>query len=170
MNSLDHVTPVSSGLSDAISSHGSTTLSRSHNTYANMLNETMADSPSRSVSRNPWLLGNHINGSDSPDPDYAPTRSEHSEDVLMRDSPKPRMLLRSNRAKPVTEFALATTDTAFKILLDPVPDESVIMSVLNAFVAEFRADPVISVRPALEAMPALPRPGEKVCFLDLHVI
>ena len=55
-------------------------------------------------------------------------------------------------------------------MLDPVPDESVIISILNAFVAEFRADAVISVRPAPEAMPALPRQGEKLCFLDLHVI
>ena len=54
-------------------------------------------------------------GKHSPYPDYVPKRSEHSEDGLMSDSPKPRMLLRSNRAKPVTEFALATTDTDFKI-------------------------------------------------------
>ncbi len=69
-------------------------------------------------------------------------------------------------------YAIATTDTAFKHMLSISmgSDPSIVISFLNCFIPPFRGDPVVEVREAPVAMPALRQHGEKQTFMDLHVV
>jgi len=69
-------------------------------------------------------------------------------------------------------YAVATTDTAFKhmLSLSMGSDSSIVISLLNCFVPAFRGDPIVEVKEAPVAIPALRRPGEKQTFMDLHVV
>jgi hypothetical protein len=68
-------------------------------------------------------------------------------------------------------YAIATTDTAFKYLLEPVKSNlDVVKSFLQAFVPTFHDDPIDSIiesRPV--SIPAEREKGEKFFFMDLHV-
>ena len=67
-------------------------------------------------------------------------------------------------------YAIATTDTAFKYLLEP--DESnldVVRSFLRAFVPNFNDDPIDSIKRGRAFVPAEREKGEKFFFMDLHV-
>jgi hypothetical protein len=69
-------------------------------------------------------------------------------------------------------YAIATTDTAFKHMLSISmgSDPSIVISFLNCFVPPFRGDPVVEVKEAPVAIPALRQSGEKQTFMDLHVV
>lgn len=70
------------------------------------------------------------------------------------------------------EFAIATTDVAFKNMLSLSlnEDKSVLQSFLNCFVPDFDTDPVDDVIEELPtALPALKKKGEKQTFMDMHV-
>ena len=70
------------------------------------------------------------------------------------------------------EFAIATTDVAFKNMLSLSlnDDKSVLQSFLNCFVPDFNTDPVDDVIEELPtALPALKKKGEKQTFMDMHV-
>jgi hypothetical protein len=70
------------------------------------------------------------------------------------------------------EFAIATTDVAFKNMLSLHlnEDKSVLQSFLNCFVPDFNTDPVDDVIEELPtALPALKKKGEKQTFMDMHV-
>lgn len=69
------------------------------------------------------------------------------------------------------EYAVATTDIAFKQLLNPAEDKEVIISFLNTFVPVFAHDPVKDVRGAPTTIPPLPKTEEeKTTFMDMHVV
>ena len=69
-------------------------------------------------------------------------------------------------------YAVATTDTAFKHMLSIAmgSDKNIVISFLNSFIPAFRGDPIVEVKEAPVALPALRRSGEKQTFMDLHVI
>jgi len=70
------------------------------------------------------------------------------------------------------EFAIATTDTAFKhmLSLSVNNDQTVMRSFLNSFVPEFKDDPVTSILDEWPvSIPSLKKKGEKQTFMDLHV-
>jgi hypothetical protein len=70
------------------------------------------------------------------------------------------------------EFAIATTDTAFKhmLSLSVNDDKTVMQSFLNCFVPEFRTDPVADILEEWPtSIPALKKRGQKQTFMDLHV-
>jgi len=70
------------------------------------------------------------------------------------------------------QYAVATTDTAFKKMLSPTmgshQDSSIIASFLNSFVPAFRKDPVYDVTEHSAVPPK--RPEEKKMFMDMHVV
>ena len=70
------------------------------------------------------------------------------------------------------EFAIATTDTAFKhmLSLSVNNDQTVMRSFLNSFVPEFKDDPVTTILEEWpSSIPSLKKKGEKQTFMDLHV-
>ena len=70
------------------------------------------------------------------------------------------------------QYAVATTDTAFKHMLSLAmgSEKNIVISFLNSFIPAFRGDPIVDVEEAPIALPAIRRPGEKQTFMDLHVI
>ena len=67
-------------------------------------------------------------------------------------------------------YAKATTDVAFKQLLDPSIGQDVMLSFLNTFVPCLKTDPATKVEAAPITVPALPRKGdEKLTFMNMHV-
>jgi predicted transposase/invertase (TIGR01784 family) len=70
------------------------------------------------------------------------------------------------------QYAVATTDTAFKHMLSLSlgSRKDIVISFLNAFVPSFRGNPVVDVEEAPVAIPAVRKVGEKQTFMDLHVI
>ena len=70
------------------------------------------------------------------------------------------------------EFAIATTDTAFKhmLSLSVDNDKTVMQSFLNCFVPEFMNDPVQDILEEWPtSIPSLKIKGQKQTFMDLHV-
>ncbi len=74
-------------------------------------------------------------------------------------------------ARSEPEYAIATTDTAFKQMLTiGRQDSSVMLSFLNSFVPNFQHDPaqeVLEEHPV--AVPALLKKAVRQTFMDLHV-
>ena len=74
---------------------------------------------------------------------------------------------------PSQQYAIATTDTAFKHLLSLTQgsDKNIVISFLHSFIPGlFTLDPIHDVKEASVAVPALRRPGDKQTFMDLHVV
>ena len=70
------------------------------------------------------------------------------------------------------EYAVATTDTAFKQMfsISIGSDRDIVISMLNSFIPAFQDKPIVQIKEASTALPALKRSGEKQPFMDFHVI
>ena len=74
--------------------------------------------------------------------------------------------------RPLSDFADPTRDIAFKHLLSVSldgHDPSIASSFLNAFVPDFKKDPILELYEQPLAVPALARRSEKLTFMDFHV-
>jgi hypothetical protein len=80
---------------------------------------------------------------------------------------KPSFLFREKH-----QYAVATTDTAFKHMLSPSvgSNKQIVISFLNAFIPAFDGDPVQDIEEAPIALPAVKRENEKQTFMDMHVL